>query len=132
MADEILILNGNQFHEVFKELHDEYQEALFQANRRRSKPLKTDPVAKTDFPGFHYTKWQNIERFYNEKEWHATARYLCYMRDGHLLGVNKVYVDSAEKHFNNAWRVSRGLAPVTGNWWGHRSRTVPQKASFRG
>jgi len=119
MADEIRVLNANEFHEVFKDLYEKYQDAIARKYRAR-KPLKKDPTEAFDFPGFHYVKWEHIERFYRDGDWNSRARYLCYFRDGTLLGVNKIYVESAAKeHINNEWREANGLPPVTGLWWGH-------------
>ena len=119
MADEIQVLNGNQFHEVFQDPHTKYEDALYRSQMHRRNPRKKDPMQGVNFPGFHYTKWENIEKFYHEGDWNAQARYLCYMRDGDLLGVNKFYVEPVEKHYDNPWRVKNGLAPMKGHWWGH-------------
>jgi GNAT superfamily N-acetyltransferase len=133
MTDEIRVLNANQFYETFKDLYQAHQDALLRKYRsKRKTPLKTDPVEAADFPGFHYTKWQNIERFYQDKEWNAKARYLCFFRGGSLLGVNKVYIESSQEKFNNQWRVYNGLKPIGVNWWGHAFLDVREDAQRQG
>lgn len=110
----IRLLNANQLLEEFKELREKYKDVLFSRSKKKEEKAKA-----LDFPGFHYLKWENIESFWRDDEWHAKARYYCAFENGVILGVNKVYVEPFEKLVDNDYRIRSGLKPIKGRRWGH-------------
>jgi len=115
--EEIQVLNANQVRALLDPIFQEH----FKRIKRKKKSLDSETFYDLYYklPKFHYVRYDFIEPFYNDSDYHAKALYFLYFRNRDLVGANKVYVKDVERHFNNEYRLELGLPPIKGKYWGH-------------